>query len=53
MDELLGDSAGIVAIRRQVRRLLQRPENTLLPPILIQGETGTGKGHLALNQDWR
>ena len=47
MDELLGDSAGIVAIRRQVRRLLQRPENTLLPPILIQGETGTGKGHLA------
>src|SRR5262249_46144396 len=47
MDELLGDSAGIVAIRRQVRRLLQRPDNTLLPPILIQGETGTGKGHLA------
>src|SRR5262245_26973363 len=47
LDELLGDSAGIVAIRRQVRLLLQRRENTLLPPILIQGETGTGKGHLA------
>src|SRR5262249_54897917 len=47
MDELLGDSAGIVAIRRQVRRRLHGPESALLPPILIQGETGTGKGHLA------
>ncbi len=48
LDELLGESPGIVAIREQVRRLLQRQQNARqLPPILIQGETGTGKGHLA------
>ncbi len=48
LDELLGESPGIAAIREQVRRLLQRQQNARqLPPILIQGETGTGKGHLA------
>jgi len=46
--ELLGESPGIVAVREQVGRLLQRQTDTRrLPPILIQGETGTGKGLLA------
>jgi len=48
LDELLGESTGIVGLREQVRRLLQRQQNARqLPPILIQGETGTGKGLLA------
>ncbi len=46
--ELLGESRGIVAVREQIERLLQRPsEGRRLPPILLQGETGTGKGLLA------
>jgi transcriptional regulator with AAA-type ATPase domain/tetratricopeptide (TPR) repeat protein len=46
--ELLGQSPGIVAVRKTVSRLLQRhPEGRRLPPILIQGATGTGKGLLA------
>jgi transcriptional regulator with AAA-type ATPase domain/tetratricopeptide (TPR) repeat protein len=46
--ELVGDSPSIAALRRQVRGLLQRRVGTRrLPPILIQGETGTGKGLLA------
>jgi transcriptional regulator with AAA-type ATPase domain/tetratricopeptide (TPR) repeat protein len=45
---LLGQSAAIVALRGQITRLLQRPRGAhRLPPILIQGETGTGKGLLA------
>ncbi len=46
--DLVGDSPGIRAVREQVRQLLRawsaarRP-----PPVLIQGETGTGKGLLA------
>jgi transcriptional regulator with PAS, ATPase and Fis domain len=46
--ELLGDSPGITAVREQVGRLLLRAsDGRRLPPILIQGETGTGKGLLA------
>jgi DNA-binding NtrC family response regulator/predicted ATPase len=46
--ELLGQSPAMAAIREQVARLLQRQaEAGRLPPILIEGETGTGKGLLA------
>jgi DNA-binding NtrC family response regulator/tetratricopeptide (TPR) repeat protein len=46
--ELLGQSPGMVAIREELARLLtRRTESRRLPPILIQGETGTGKGLLA------
>ena len=46
--EVLGESPGIVALRETVNRLLQRPADPRrLPTILIQGETGTGKGLLA------
>ena len=48
LSDLLGDSPGIRAVRDKVARLLERPaESRRLPPILIQGETGTGKGLLA------
>ena len=48
LDELIGDHPKIVALRRTARALLVRHETTLrLPPILINGETGTGKGFLA------
>src|SRR2546426_6129525 len=47
LSELLGESPGIRAVREKVARLLERPaESGRLPPILIQGETGTGKGLL-------
>jgi transcriptional regulator with AAA-type ATPase domain/tetratricopeptide (TPR) repeat protein len=45
--ELLGESSGIVKLRDTVGRLLQRPGAHRLPPILLLGETGTGKGLLA------
>ncbi len=46
--ELIGDSPGLAAIREQIGRLLQRPpDSRRLPAVLIQGETGTGKGLLA------
>jgi DNA-binding NtrC family response regulator/tetratricopeptide (TPR) repeat protein len=46
--ELVGDSPGMVAVREQVRRLLSRQaDRGRLPPVLMQGETGTGKGLLA------
>jgi len=46
--ELLGESPGIAAVRQKVGQLLQRQTDARrLPPILIQGETGTGKGLLA------
>jgi len=45
----LGDSPGITAVREQVGRLLRHQGEPArrLPPILILGETGTGKGLLA------
>ena len=46
--ELLGDSPGMCSVREKIRRLLDRQASSgRLPPILIQGETGTGKGLLA------
>ncbi len=46
--ELVGDSPGIVDLRRTVERLLHGQfDGRRLPPLLIQGETGTGKGLLA------
>ena len=46
--QLVGESPGLVAIREQVRRILQRQsESRRMPPVLIQGETGTGKGLVA------
>jgi len=46
--ELLGESPGIVAVRQRIGQLLQRQTDARrLPPILIQGETGTGKGLVA------
>src|SRR5881296_746069 len=48
LGELIGDSPGVVAVRTQVEQLLRRQSATRrLPPILILGETGTGKGLLA------
>src|SRR5207247_2407203 len=46
--DLLGESPGIRAVREKIARLLDRPaDSRRLPPILIEGETGTGKGLLA------
>lgn len=48
LDEILGESAAIQALRDNVRRLLARPQSgRRMPSILIQGETGTGKGLVA------
>src|SRR5262245_24109016 len=46
--EVLGTSPGMKAVVEQIRQLLERRSaSRRLPPILIQGETGTGKGLLA------
>jgi DNA-binding NtrC family response regulator/tetratricopeptide (TPR) repeat protein len=49
LEQLLGESPAIVAVREQVRRLLGRQSGGARrpAPILILGETGTGKGLLA------
>src|SRR6266545_3412658 len=48
VEDLLGESAAIQAVRDNLRRLLARPHTgRRLPSILIQGETGTGKGLVA------
>ncbi|PYN31378.1 MAG: hypothetical protein DMD98_17060 [Candidatus Rokuibacteriota bacterium] len=45
---LIGESPGIASVRETIDRLLLRQvDGRRLPPILIQGETGTGKGLLA------
>ena len=46
LTDLLGESPAMIALRETVRRLLP-PGRSRFPPILIQGETGTGKGLLA------
>jgi DNA-binding NtrC family response regulator len=46
--KLIGQSPGMVAIQAQIRRLLSLVATARrLPPVLLQGETGTGKGLLA------
>ena len=48
VDELIGRSPRLVHLREQIRALLARDaELRRLPPILITGETGTGKGLVA------
>jgi adenylate cyclase len=47
LPDLVGDSPGVSAVRVQIGRLLQHDKSGRLPPILILGETGTGKGLLA------
>ena len=48
LDELIGESSAMVALRLRVQRLLERVSGLRrLPPVLIQGETGTGKTQLA------
>src|SRR6266446_1492170 len=45
---LLGESPGVEAIRDKITRLLARQQDARhLPPVLIEGEPGTGKGLLA------
>ena len=46
---LLGTSPALSALRDEISRLLARPSpgSRRLPPVLIQGETGTGKGLVA------
>jgi DNA-binding NtrC family response regulator/predicted ATPase len=46
--ELVGESPGIVAVRERIARLVARASDVRrLPPVLIQGETGSGKGLVA------
>ena len=46
--EVLGESSGMKAVMEQIRQILERRSaSRRLPPILIQGETGTGKGLVA------
>jgi transcriptional regulator with AAA-type ATPase domain/tetratricopeptide (TPR) repeat protein len=48
LDDVLGESPEIQAVREQIKQLLQRQfTGRRLPPILILGETGTGKGLVA------
>ena len=48
LGDLIGNSPQIEALRERVLRLLDRQrEAHRLPPVLIEGETGTGKGLLA------
>jgi DNA-binding NtrC family response regulator len=45
---MIGESPAIRAVRQQVARLVRRqPVGGRLPPVLLLGETGTGKGCLA------
>ena len=45
----VGQSAAIVALRTQIRQLVRFDilDNTAVPTVLLQGETGTGKGLVA------
>ena len=46
--DLLGESPGILELCEKIRQLLARSQGSRrLPPILLQGETGTGKGLVA------
>ena len=46
--EIIGDSAAIVALRRRLEQIVQRYAGARrLPPLLLLGETGTGKSMIA------
>src|SRR5258708_13293260 len=46
--DLIGESPGIVEVREKLYQLLSHQERARrLPPVVLQGETGTGKGLLA------
>ncbi|HJQ85534.1 MAG TPA: sigma 54-interacting transcriptional regulator, partial [Candidatus Binatia bacterium] len=49
MDSILGNAPAIAALRDQIRHLaaFDRPGSPHLPTVLLQGETGTGKGLVA------
>ena len=49
LDQLLGSSPVLAAVREELARLFARlaASPKRLPPVLIQGETGTGKGLVA------
>ena len=48
LDELVGESRAMVGLRLRVQTLLRRVSGLRrVPPILLQGETGTGKTFLA------
>ena len=48
LDDLLGESPKIAAVREHVRQLVRSWSSARrAPPVLIQGETGTGKGLVA------
>ena len=49
LDQLLGASPLLAAVREELARLFARLSASpkRLPPVLIQGETGTGKGLVA------
>ena len=48
LGRLIGESPGLAAVRTQVEQLLRHQSGSRrLPPVLILGETGTGKGLLA------
>jgi transcriptional regulator with AAA-type ATPase domain len=45
--DLIGESPAIEALRQEVRRLLHARTTGRLPAVLLQGETGSGKGLVA------
>src|SRR5262249_57158115 len=49
IDSILGGAPAVAALREQIERLaaFDRPGSPHLPTVLIQGETGTGKGLVA------
>jgi DNA-binding NtrC family response regulator/tetratricopeptide (TPR) repeat protein len=48
LEELFGESTAVQAVRENMQRLLARPHaGRRVPAVLIQGETGTGKGLVA------
>jgi two-component system, NtrC family, response regulator AtoC len=50
LQDVIGQTPAIVTLRQQVAGLLSRDAGlSRLPPVLIRGETGTGKGLLAVS----
>jgi DNA-binding NtrC family response regulator/tetratricopeptide (TPR) repeat protein len=48
LGQIVGESPEIVAVRERITRLVARASDVRrLPPVLIQGETGSGKGLVA------